>query len=58
MTTATTRPLRVGFVGLGRMGHPMAARLFAAGFPLRVFDTRPAAVESFVSAYGESPLHR
>jgi 3-hydroxyisobutyrate dehydrogenase-like beta-hydroxyacid dehydrogenase len=28
----------VGFVGLGRMGRQMAARLAAAGFPLRVWN--------------------
>lgn len=31
--------LRVGFVGLGRMGTPMAARLIAAGFSVTLFDT-------------------
>jgi 3-hydroxyisobutyrate dehydrogenase len=33
----------VAFVGLGRMGLPMAARLAEAGVPLRAFDTAPAA---------------
>jgi 3-hydroxyisobutyrate dehydrogenase-like beta-hydroxyacid dehydrogenase len=34
MTTA------VGFVGLGRMGKPIAAQILAAGFDLMVFDLR------------------
>jgi 2-hydroxy-3-oxopropionate reductase len=30
----------VGFVGLGRMGKPIAANILAAGFDLMVFDVR------------------
>ena len=30
---------RIGFVGIGNMGWPMAANLARAGFPLTVFDT-------------------
>lgn len=33
----------IGFVGLGRMGGPMAGRLMEAGHELVVFDTRSAA---------------
>ena len=33
----------VGFVGLGNMGHPMAARLAAAGYAVRGYDRDPAA---------------
>ncbi|MBM3533760.1 MAG: NAD(P)-dependent oxidoreductase [Alphaproteobacteria bacterium] len=33
---------RVGFIGLGNMGGPMAANLARKGFALTVFDTRPA----------------
>ena len=36
--------LKVGFIGLGAMGKPMAAYLLNAGFPLAVFDVVPAAV--------------
>src|SRR5260370_33701092 len=31
---------RIGFVGLGQMGQPMALNLVRAGFELRVFDLR------------------
>lgn len=34
-------PLRLGFIGLGNMGAPMAANLARAGFPLSVYDLRP-----------------
>lgn len=38
----------IGFVGLGRMGAPMARRLLEAGHPLVVFDTQPGAVAELV----------
>jgi 3-hydroxyisobutyrate dehydrogenase len=39
--------LRVGFIGLGAMGRPMAERVIGAGFPLSVYARRPATVEPF-----------
>lgn len=42
--------LRVGFVGLGRQGAPMARRILAAGFPLTVWARRPDAVAPFRDA--------
>jgi 3-hydroxyisobutyrate dehydrogenase-like beta-hydroxyacid dehydrogenase len=39
-----------GFIGVGRMGGPMAQRLLAAGFSLTVFDRDQAAVETLVAA--------
>jgi 3-hydroxyisobutyrate dehydrogenase len=41
---------RVGFVGLGRMGTPMASRLVAAGHDLIVRDRDPATVTAFTAA--------
>lgn len=43
---------RVGFVGLGQMGEPMAARLAEAGFPLAVHDLRMEATEDFARRTG------
>jgi 3-hydroxyisobutyrate dehydrogenase-like beta-hydroxyacid dehydrogenase len=37
-------PLRVGFIGLGNQGKPIAANLVAAGFETWVFDVAPAPV--------------
>ena len=37
-------PERVGLVGLGHMGRPIAARLVAGGVPLVVFDARREAM--------------
>jgi 4-hydroxybutyrate dehydrogenase / sulfolactaldehyde 3-reductase len=38
---------QIGFIGLGRMGRPMAANLRKKGFELRVYDVDPQAVEAF-----------
>lgn len=37
---------RIGFVGLGRMGRPMAANVAGKGFPLAVYDINQAAVRA------------
>jgi 3-hydroxyisobutyrate dehydrogenase len=42
----------VGFVGLGNMGLPMAARLVAAGYYVRGFDTAEAARQTFAELPG------
>jgi 3-hydroxyisobutyrate dehydrogenase len=39
----------VGFVGLGRMGSPMASRLAAAGYTVRAFDVTPGLAEHLAS---------
>ena len=41
---------KVGFVGLGIMGKPMAKNLLKAGYDLTVFDINKAAVEEVVAA--------
>jgi 4-hydroxybutyrate dehydrogenase/sulfolactaldehyde 3-reductase len=40
----------VGFVGLGRMGHPMASNLARKGFQLIVNDVNPDAIAGFTAA--------
>ena len=40
MNSSVSLP-RVGFVGLGVMGRPMASHLAAAGYPLQLFDAAP-----------------
>lgn len=44
---------RIGFVGLGAMGMPMAKGLAASQFSVTAFDIRPAAVEAFTAAGGK-----
>ena len=39
----------IGFIGLGKMGFPMARRLIEAGHRLTVFDTQKAAVDRLVA---------
>ena len=41
---------KIGFIGLGIMGRPMAKNLLKAGFSLVVFDINPAAVEDLSKA--------
>jgi len=43
---------RVGFVGLGAMGAPMAACILAKGFALVGCDINPARVQYFASLHG------
>lgn len=50
--------LRVGFVGLGAMGLPMARNVMKAGFPLTVWARRPQSAEAIRSegaAWADSP---
>ncbi|NBJ88476.1 2-hydroxy-3-oxopropionate reductase [Acutalibacter sp. 1XD8-36] len=42
--------MKVGMIGLGIMGRPMAKNLLKAGYNLTVNDCNPAAVEELVSA--------
>ena len=41
--------MKLGYIGVGKMGGPMAERLIAAGHELVVFDTSDAAVKQFVA---------
>ena len=41
--------MEIGFIGLGKMGFPMARRLIEAGHPLTVFDQRREAVDKLVA---------
>ena len=50
--TASAPIQRVGFVGLGKMGEPMAGHLAKAGFILTVADEAPGIANKFVSDHG------
>ena len=41
---------RIGFIGLGIMGKPMALRLVRAGFPLVVHNLSRPSVDALVEA--------
>ncbi|MEI2384322.1 NAD(P)-dependent oxidoreductase [Breoghania sp. JC706] len=43
---------RIGFVGIGNMGWPMAANLARAGFKLGVYDTDPDRAARFAAEFG------
>ncbi|MDP3063635.1 MAG: NAD(P)-binding domain-containing protein, partial [Chloroflexota bacterium] len=42
--------MRIGYIGLGKMGKPMALNLRKAGFSVTVYDVAPAPVEELVQA--------
>jgi 3-hydroxyisobutyrate dehydrogenase-like beta-hydroxyacid dehydrogenase len=43
----TTSAIRVGFIGLGSQGAPMARRIIEAGYPVTLWARRPATLEPF-----------
>jgi len=47
------------FIGVGNMGHPMAANLLKAGHPLTVFDISPDKAQDLLAqgAHWASSLH-
>lgn len=45
---------RIGFIGLGIMGSPMAAHLVAAGHDVTGFDLSPASLEKLVADGGKA----
>ena len=47
--------LKVGWVGLGAMGGPMAARVVAAGFEVVAYDKDPVRLTSVTSSSGLKP---
>ena len=46
--------MRIGFIGLGAMGAPMARRLVEAGHHVTGFDLRGSAVQALVAAGGHA----
>jgi 3-hydroxyisobutyrate dehydrogenase len=46
--------MRIGFIGLGNMGAPMAANLLKAGHQVSGFDVVPSALERFSGAHAAS----
>ncbi len=50
--------MRIGFIGLGNMGGPMAINMIKAGQALTVYDVRRAAVEPHLAGgarWADSP---
>ncbi len=45
---------RVAFIGIGRMGWPMARRLVEAGFAVCAFDAAPGRAAEFAEKHGAS----
>jgi 3-hydroxyisobutyrate dehydrogenase len=46
-------PIRkIGFIGIGNMGNPMAGHLVKKGFDVTVYDARPEMMQAFVAQHG------
>lgn len=45
---------RIGFIGLGRMGRPMASNLVRKGFSLTVYDVSPEGVKALTDLGGKA----
>ena len=43
---------KIGFIGIGNMGTPMASHLVKAGFDVTVYDLKPETVSLFVERHG------
>lgn len=43
---------RIGFVGIGNMGNPMAGHLVKKGYDVTVYDIRPEMMKAFVAQHG------
>jgi 3-hydroxyisobutyrate dehydrogenase len=52
VTSGFVPPERIGFIGLGNMGAPMARNLARAGFDVRVRDADPDRQELLASLLG------
>ena len=44
--------LRIGFVGIGNMGNPMAGNLIKAGWNVTVYDTDARKMRAFIETHG------
>ena len=53
LTKGRTMKKRIGFIGVGLMGHWMARHLLSAGFPVVVHDIDQAKVDALVKMGGE-----
>ena len=42
--------MKVGFIGLGRMGHGMAEQILGAGYDLAIYDQVPELLKKLGSA--------
>jgi 3-hydroxyisobutyrate dehydrogenase len=43
---------KIGFIGVGNMGNPMAGHLVKVGFDVTVYDLRPEIMQAFIAQHG------
>jgi 3-hydroxyisobutyrate dehydrogenase len=53
----TQHSIKIGFIGLGAMGYPMATRLLQAGFDVTVYDVRHEPMEKLHHEHGAKMAH-
>lgn len=53
-TPVSAGSVRIGFIGIGNMGTPMASLLVKAGWQVTVYDTDRAKMNDFVKTHGGS----
>ena len=46
--------MKIGFIGLGRMGFPLASHLVKNGLDVTAFDLNPAQIEKFIQLGGKN----
>ena len=51
--TDSTRDQRIGFIGTGNIGNPMARQLIGGGRQLVVYDLRPEVMENLLELGAE-----
>src|SRR5258708_33322721 len=56
MKPITQENVRLGFVGVGYMGRPIARRLLESGFKLTAYDREPSKAEE-LTRYGGTVAH-
>ena len=48
--------MKIGFIGLGRMGFPLASHLVKNGLEVTAFDLNPNQIEKFIELGGKNAL--
>ena len=48
---------RIGFIGIGQMGKPMAGRLVDAGYPVIIYDLSENCVNEFLKKFNAEKAH-
>ena len=56
-SNAALNKTRVGFIGLGSQGGPMARRIVESGYPLTIWARRPESLEPYADTAAAGRVH-